>query len=200
MKRLQTLFALMVVLILSSSTTHAGIFRRCRAQRSQPARQATYATPQIQRWAPVTPQPIPVAPVTSEDGTPQSLTYPVAYETTTQAEQPQSSGFDPFGFVSWLNGVRAQYGLGAVSYDANLSAWGAVNDESQRVYGMGHHVMPFNRQNAGAGQSASIIFPMWLASPGHRVALLDPNIRTVGISATPSGNAYGYYWTFNGSY
>jgi uncharacterized protein YkwD len=121
----------------------------------------------------------------------------VAYTTASQPEAVQTTDADPYGFVSWLNRVRAQYGLGAVSYDSNLSAWGAVNDQSQKAYGMGHHVMPARRQNAGAGRSASIIFPMWLASPGHRAALLDPSITTVGISATPSGNAYGYYWTFN---
>lgn len=196
---------ILLALLTLSTESQAGIFRCRRAAKCAPAASPSCqqgAIPQMQRWAPpATPQaPAPVAPVTAEDGSPRNLTYPVAYRTTSQPEQLQeiqSTGADPYGFVSWLNGVRAQYGLGAVSYDGNLSAWGAVNDQSQRAYGMGHHVMPARRQNAGAGQSPSVIFPMWLASPGHRAALLDPSITTVGISATPSGNAYGYYWTFN---
>lgn len=98
---------------------------------------------------------------------------------------------DPYGFTNWLNGVRAQYGLGAVGLDANLSAWAAVNNDHQNAYGMGHHVMgAARRQNSGMGASTTV-FQMWMASPAHRAALLDPSISWIGIAAS------GAYWTFN---
>lgn len=98
---------------------------------------------------------------------------------------------DPYGFTAWLNGVRAQYGLSAVSYDENLSAWANMNNAQQNSMGLGHHVMgPARRQNSAMGSSASI-GSQWLASPAHADALLDPTIRAIGIAGM------GAYWTFN---
>lgn len=96
-------------------------------------------------------------------------------------------------FVAWLNGVRAAHGLAPVAYDPGLAGWAARNSEQQAVRGMGHHVMgTARRQNAGVGSLATV-GPMWMASPAHRAALLDPTVRWVGVA----GN--GPYWTFNGS-
>ena len=98
---------------------------------------------------------------------------------------------DPYGFTAWLNGVRAQYGLGAVGVDPNLSNWAAMNNGQQNAMGMGHHVMgPARRQNSGMGAS-STVWQMWMASPAHQAALLDPSISMIGIAAG------GAYWTFN---
>lgn len=56
---------------------------------------------------------------------------------------------------------------------------------------MGHYVMgPARRQNSATGSYASI-GSMWMASPAHRAALLDPSIRWIGIAGL------GAYWTFN---
>jgi len=98
---------------------------------------------------------------------------------------------DPYGFTAWLNGVRAQYGLGAVGVDPNLSNWAAMNNGQQNAIGMGHHVMgPARRQNSGMGASGTV-WQMWMASPAHQAALLDPSISMIGIAAG------GAYWTFN---
>jgi uncharacterized protein YkwD len=89
-----------------------------------------------------------------------------------------------------LNATRASYGLGAVGYDASLSNWAAMNNNQQVAYGLGHFVMgPARRQNSAAGGG----FPgdMWMSSPAHRAALLDPTISWIGIAAA------GAYWTFN---
>jgi uncharacterized protein YkwD len=97
---------------------------------------------------------------------------------------------DPFGFVSWLNATRASYGLGPVGHDANLSNWAAMNNNQQMAYGLGHFVMgPARRQNSAMGAG----FPgaMWMGSPAHSAALLDPTITWIGIAAA------GAYWTFN---
>ncbi len=126
---------------------------------------------------------------------PASYTVPVA---ETAASQPQpvqaapaaSYGGDPYGFLSWLNSTRASYGLGPVGYDQNLSNWASMNNSQQMASGLGHFVMgPARRQNSAMGGG----FPgaMWMASPAHRAALLDPTIRSIGIAAA------GAYWTFN---
>jgi uncharacterized protein YkwD len=39
--------------------------------------------------------------------------------------------------------------------------------------------------------SAAAIGPMWLNSPAHRAALLDPTIRWIGLAV------YGGFWTLN---
>ena len=127
---------------------------------------------------------------------PTSYTVPVA-EPVAAAPQPVQAapaatygGGDPYGFISWLNSTRASYGLGPVSYDANLSNWAAMNNNQQLARGLGHFVMgPARRQNSAMGGG----FPgaMWMASPAHRAALLDPTISWIGIAAA------GAYWTFN---
>jgi uncharacterized protein YkwD len=98
---------------------------------------------------------------------------------------------DPYGFTAWLNSTRASYGLAPVGYDPNLSSWAAANNSQQATRGMGHYVMgTARRQNSAMGHYASI-GAMWMASPAHRAALLDPSIRWIGIAGM------GAYWTFN---
>lgn len=107
------------------------------------------------------------------------------------AAQPVAPAGDPYGFTNWLNATRASYGLPAVGYDPNLSHWANVNNGQQQARGMGHHVMgPARRQNSAMGDYASI-GAMWMNSPAHRAALLDPTIRWIGIAGL------GAYWTFN---
>jgi uncharacterized protein YkwD len=132
---------------------------------------ATYQTQTAQ--APVAPQ---VAPATTNVAAP--------------AEVATAAG-DPYGFLGWLNSTRASYGLGAVGYDSNLSNWAAMNNDQQAARGMGHFVMgPARRQNAAMGAFANI-GSMWMNSPAHRAALLDPTISAIGIAGL------GAYWTFN---
>jgi len=98
---------------------------------------------------------------------------------------------DPYGFTAWLNATRAAYGLAPVGYDPNLSSWAASNNEQQAIRGLGHFVMgPATRQNAAVGAYPGIE-TMWMNSPAHRAALLDPTIRWIGIAGL------GAYWTFN---
>ena len=121
----------------------------------------------------------------------QQTTYasPTVYQQTTQI---QYYGSDPGGFMSWLNATRAQYGLGAVGYDSNLEAWASQNNAHQSRMGLGHFVMgPARRQNSA--MSGANPGNMWMNSPGHRSALLDPTITRIGISFD------GTYWTFNAS-
>lgn len=117
-------------------------------------------------------------------------TAPASTPTTAAVAQPTQGGADPYGFLGWLNSTRASYGLGAVGYDPNLTAWADQNNAQQAARGMGHHVMgPARRQNAA--WMTSLPCDAWMASPGHRAALLDPTITWIGIAAA------GAYWTFN---
>ncbi len=146
---------------------------------------------QIPATTPTTGAVIPVArPVAVQPVAAQPAAQPVA------VEQPQPQPVyvpagDPYGFTNWLNSTRASYGLPAVGYDPNLTNWANVNNSHQSSRGMGHYVMgPARRQNSAMG-SYGTIGGMWMASPAHRAALLDPTIRFIGIAGM------GAYWTFN---
>lgn len=120
---------------------------------------------------------------------PAATTYTDASYTYAQPAATASAG--GAGFLSWLNGVRAQYGLPAVGYDPSLESWAASNNAQQMARGLGHYVMgPARRQNSAVGD-AGMIGSMWMNSPAHRAALLDPTITRIGLA----GN--GQYWTFN---
>jgi uncharacterized protein YkwD len=120
--------------------------------------------------------------------TPTAPTY--ANYTYAQPAATASAGSSA-GFLSWLNGVRAQYGLSPVGYDSSLEGWAASNNAQQASHGLGHYVMgPARRQNSAVGDAGSI-GSMWMNSPAHRAALLDPSITRIGLA----GN--GQYWTFN---
>lgn len=158
---------------------HAGckwFGRRHRAAcaRSAPAydRPAPMAGPQPYQGAAVQPAP-PVAPAAP-------------------SPSPSSSpGGDAHGFTAWLNATRAAYGLPAVGYDPNLESWAAMNSAQQAASGIGHYILgPARRQNSAMGGFPGIE-SMWMASPAHRSALLDPSIRWIGIAS------YGAYWTFD---
>ncbi len=151
---------------------------------SQPTVQPTYAVQTTQATTPGT-QYIQTSYVTQETSQPAALT-----PTETVAAPAVPVG-DPYGFTAWLNATRAAYGLPAVGYDPNLESWAAMNNNSQASYGIGHFVMgPARRQNSAMGGFPGIE-SMWMASPAHSAALLDPTIRWIGIAS------YGAYWTFN---
>ena len=152
-----------------------------------PIQQTSYVVAQPTTYANVQPASYVVAQPTNYLMA-QPATYTAAPAATYQVAQ---SGGDAYGFTSWLNSVRAQYGLSAVGYDANLENWAAANNAQQNSRGLGHFVMgPARRQNAAMGSSASI-GSQWMNSPAHRAALLDPSITRIGLSGS------GSYWTFN---
>ncbi len=68
----------------------------------------------------------------------------------------------------------------------------ATNNSFQVIYGMGHHAMAGARRQNAAVMSYPALLYAWLASPGHRSALLDPTITHVGIAFA------GAYCTFSG--
>lgn len=162
---------------------------QCGSVQYQVVPQVSYASPAVQpvTWGYVAQATAQTAP-TMEYVPPTGQVRTVAYTTTpTPAPQPQPQG-DPYGFTAWLNGVRASYGLGAVKYDPNLSAWAARNSAG----GFSHNTRAGRRQNVGMGAFGTVC-SMWLQSGAHRVALLDPSITQVGIAYVNG------VWTFNGN-
>jgi uncharacterized protein YkwD len=156
---------------------------------SQPNTQPTYTVQPTQATTPGT-QYIQTSYVTPTTSQPAASTT-AAPATTESVAAPAAPAGDPYGFTAWLNATRAAYGLPAVGYDPNLESWAAMNNNSQAAYGIGHFVMgPARRQNSAMGGFPGIE-SMWMASPAHSAALLDPTIRWIGIAS------YGAYWTFN---
>ena len=152
-----------------------------------------YYTPQDYQMAYVQQTDTTASPAQDPPETAAHVTQ-ASYETTEAtppaAESTAPAG-DPYGFTYWLNSTRAAYGLPAVGYDPNLASWAAMNNNHQAAYGMGHHVMgPARRQNSAMGGFPGIE-SMWMSSPAHAAALLDPTIRWIGIAGL------GAYWTFN---
>ncbi len=145
--------------------------------------QPTYATQPTQATTPG-PQYVQTSYV-------QQTIQPTAVSTAANTTTLTVPVGDPYGFTAWLNSTRAAYGLSAVGYDPNLESWAAMNSAQQAASGIGHFVMgPARRQNSAMGGFPGIE-SMWMASPAHRAALLDPTIRWIGIAS------YGAYWTFN---
>ncbi len=102
-------------------------------------------------------------------------------------DKPIQSGGDHYGFVAWINGVRATRGLGAVAWSNEMAYWALENSK----VGFGHLVLgTARRQNAGSG-SLWTICNAWLAHGPHAAALLDPSILEVGLGVV------GQTWTFS---
>lgn len=112
---------------------------------------------------------------------------------TKRAPSAAPTSDDPYGFGAVLNRYRAAAGLPAASYDPGLSRWATVNNASQCVRGIGHHVYPNCNQNCGWNMTnAEEAAAEWMNSPGHRENMLLPGMTHFGIAYGP-----GPYWTLN---
>lgn len=102
---------------------------------------------------------------------------------------------NPYGFTAFLNGTRRMYGLRPLTYDARLAEWAALNNLAQRSQSKaGHFVMgPARRQNAAVitGDISAYVGRVWMDSPEHRAALLDPGLARFGLAWD------GLYWTWD---
>jgi len=159
MKRTQISLMMIVVLILSSTTTNAGIF-------SRRGRQTACTNGSCSR---------PVAYQQQQTTQVQQVSY--TYQAT-ETVQYATSGGDAYGFTNWINSVRARVGLRPVGWSDNLASYAAVNSSR----GFGHTYMGgTRRQNVGVG-ALSTVQAMWLQSGGHWDAIADPTITEVGLA------------------
>lgn len=126
-----------------------------------------------------------VVPV-AEGQCPNGRCQPAAQYRVRYVQAPAYAPADPASFGTWLNAVRAQYGRAPLAYDPALASLAAANSSR----GFGHWGFNPGRENVGAGPLGRVA-AMWLSSPAHAAALLDPNVRSYGIACVNG------CWTFN---
>jgi len=118
--------------------------------------------------------------------------------------------------IDLVNAERAAVGLHPFNYNSNLAA--AARDHSEdmgwqdyfshtgldgsspadRVTAAGYS---YNRlgENIAAGQpTPEIVVDAWMASPGHKANILDPDFCDIGVGyAYVADSTYRHYWTQN---
>lgn len=117
--------------------------------------------------------------------------------------------------IALVNAERAWAGLGPVTYNPNLtyaaqnyanllshgSCWGHYCDGysrvSHRLEAAGYRNWTTVGENIAAGQwSPEAVVAAWMASPGHRANILNPNYTEIGVGLA-HGGPYGVYWSQN---
>lgn len=94
-------------------------------------------------------------------------------------------------FCRWVNGVRARVGVAPVIHDGSLDADAQRNNTYQQGRGLGHFFMGrARRQNAGMCPTLAVACQMWLVSPGHYSALVDPTVRFIGVASLGQWHTY----------
>jgi hypothetical protein len=184
-RTLATLALAAVVLSGCTDSVQAGIFRRRPAPAPAACSGGTCRQYQYQAVHACRPA-VAAVPAARPQATPVQA---MGAAVTWQAMAATFGTDSPAGFLAWLNATRAAYGLPPVGWDAELATWAAANSAEQARRGLGHFIMgPARRQNSAMGGG---IASMWMNSPAHRSALLDPTIRAVAIAWV------GGYSTFN---
>ena len=167
-----TRFALIALaLIAAASPAEAGGFRRAARQSCSggtcPTAGYGYTYSYQYAYAATTVRP------TQQQTTTAVAVRQVSYQATTQPARG-----DAYGFTSWINGVRARYGLHALAWSADAAAHAAINS----ARGFGHSYLGgTRRQNVGVGQLQTVE-AMWLQSSAHLSAIVDPSVTEVGIA------------------
>lgn len=166
-----------------------------RAQCANGSCAVQYGRPAQSYAAPVYATPTYAAPTYAAPRYYVQASRPVVYQQAPayqQAYAPSTTCNDQASFLAWLNGTRARYGLPAVGWDPQCANDAAANNAQQAIRGMGHWWMGCaRRQNSAMGGGYGVAAAMWLNSPPHRAALLDPTIRSVGVAMS------GTYLTFS---
>lgn len=137
----------------------------------------------------------------------------ILYQQVVPAQAQQASYEDPFEqrVVDLVNQARSSAGLGQLSYDYRLDLGAERHTAQMATVGqMAHEGIgdgtPQSRmfdagwnwawgENAAVGQTTpEQVVSEWLASPGHRANILNPNFRflSVGYGTAPDGRPY---WT-----
>lgn len=127
---------------------------------------------------------------------------------------PASASTQEDQVIAIVNRIRAQNGLGPVSYNPTLATaarryagyMASANFFSHsgpdgstmtsRIEAAGYRPWTFVAENLGAGQSSpEQVVDGWMNSPGHRANILSPKVREIGVGyAYQAGSRYGHYW------
>lgn len=104
-----------------------------------------------------------------------------------------------------INHERSKYDMSELTIDPELSTAASIRAEEISVYMS--HTRPDGRkwstvsskangENLGAGQKTpEEVVKSWMASPGHRSNILNPNFKTVGVGYLTNTGQYKNYWT-----
>lgn len=108
-----------------------------------------------------------------------------------------ATGVAPSCFLASINGARAAAGLPGLAAGAELTAVAAAHSQQMAVAGIIFHNADLAAEapstwrtlgeNVGRGPTCEDIARAFLASPEHRVNILNPQFDSVGIGAALSG-------------
>ena len=168
-----------------------------------------------------TSEPVEEAAAAPEDGdTGSSAVAPDVYSASSEpVPQPPPPPVDPAtleaAVVAGINAQRAAAGLPPLQLDPDLAivARERSNDMAQRGYFS--HVSPTGEtfsslmqsqgvacswcgeniayNNFGDDQTVAVVLSAWMASPGHRDNILNPNFNRVGVGVALGGSEVKYY-------
>ena len=118
--------------------------------------------------------------------------------------------------IDLVNDERAAEGLGPLRYDADLTAAARGHSQDMGLNDYFDHIgldgsTPGDRiteagyswntygENIAAGYATpAAVVAGWMASPGHRANILNPNFCDIGVGyAYVASSTYGRYWTQN---
>ena len=112
----------------------------------------------------------------------------------TNAER-QKAGLGPLALNPQLSQAALQYSQVLSKDNCFGHTCGPVPDMIQRALQAGYGNWTVVGENVAAGYgSPEAVVAGWMNSPGHRVNILSPNYREIGIGLV-NGGKYGTYWT-----
>lgn len=133
---------------------------------------------------------------TTPETTPEPTPVPVVYP---------AAGTVGYDILVLVNNARASEGLAPLSWNYGLESAAAVRASEITV--LFDHTRPDGSscytvsdliwaENIACGQtSAQEVFDAWMASPGHRANIMDPDYTSMGAALVNNGDGvYNYYW------
>lgn len=169
-----------------------------------PSEQATELPTEQATVAPPKPTEAPISPATEAPVPTQAPT-----EKSTESQQNQSLNAYELEVVRLINEIRAQYGLGQLSINTELSHVARIKSQDMHDKGYFSHTSPtygspfemmkhFGIRYRTAGENIAMgyrspqnVVDGWMNSPGHRANILNGSFREIGMGYVASGN----YWT-----
>src|SRR5919199_4055555 len=143
----------------------------------------------------------------------QAVAILLSFHTSAAAAAPQDEAGFTTRVVDLTNAERQKAGLAPLAANAQLAnaaqaysevlastgcfehTCGPVPDFAERDVQAGYTGWTAIGENIAAGYpSPEAVVAGWMASPGHRANILNPDYRELGVGLS-SGGKYGAYWT-----
>ena len=109
----------------------------------------------------------------------------------------QNAGLSPLASSPQLGQAAQAYSQVLASGGCFAHTCGPVPDMAQRIEQAGYTGWTAVGENIAAGyQTPEAVVAGWMASPGHRANILNPQYTEIGIGLVTNGKMpYGTYWT-----